>query len=159
MTVPDHHTLTKRATVSQLNDLLDDSRLPASFWSKIEVLPDGCWQWIAATNADGYGIYWYKNASRYSHIVSYSVLVQPIAPGFELDHLCRLRPCAHPLHLEQVTHKENVRRGKLHEVQGGKMRCPQKHLYDAANTYVNSGRRFCRQCRADRDLAVRKARK
>lgn len=31
--------------------------------------------------------------------------------GLELDHLCRVRCCCNPSHLEPVTRAENIRRG------------------------------------------------
>lgn len=33
--------------------------------------------------------------------------------GKELDHVCRVRACVNPAHLEPVTHIENVRRGNM----------------------------------------------
>ena len=36
----------------------------------------------------------------------------PIAEGLEIDHLCRVRHCVNPDHLEAVESKVNTRRGK-----------------------------------------------
>ncbi len=46
----------------------------------------------------------------------YERWVGPIPEGLEIDHLCRNRACANPAHLEAVTHRENMRRGKLTKV-------------------------------------------
>jgi hypothetical protein len=35
----------------------------------------------------------------------------PIPAGLHLDHLCRVRDCVNPEHLEPVTNAENLRRG------------------------------------------------
>lgn len=37
-------------------------------------------------------------------------VVGAITHGLELDHLCRVRRCINPAHLEPVTHAENTRR-------------------------------------------------
>ncbi len=42
--------------------------------------------------------------------VSYLALVGPIHEA-TLDHLCRVRPCVNPAHLEPVSQRENVLRG------------------------------------------------
>lgn len=47
------------------------------------------------------------------HRVSYETFIGPIPKGLEIDHLCRVKVCANPEHLEAVTHQENVRRGDL----------------------------------------------
>lgn len=44
------------------------------------------------------------------HRVSYEWMVGPIPKGHELDHLCRVRRCVNPHHLEPVTCSENKRR-------------------------------------------------
>jgi len=43
----------------------------------------------------------------------YEYFKGPVPDGLELDHLCRVRSCCNPDHLEPVTHKENIRRGFL----------------------------------------------
>ena len=37
----------------------------------------------------------------------------PVPEGLELDHLCRIRHCVNPDHVEPVTCAVNVRRGDL----------------------------------------------
>ncbi len=66
----------------------------------------GCWRWTRGTNADGYASFGPVPA----HRAVYELLVGPIPPGHELDHLCRVRNCVNPHHLEPVTRSENRRR-------------------------------------------------
>jgi hypothetical protein len=71
-----------------------------------------CWEWTAALTKDGYGQARRsgKNVKAHRHV--YQVLVGPLAPGVQqLDHLCRVRRCVNPDHLEPVTPLENIRRG------------------------------------------------
>lgn len=72
--------------------------------------PDGCWLWGASINADGYGIFRYDGAMRGAHRVAYLLLAGPVPDGHEIDHLCSVRHCVNPAHMEPVTHEENVRR-------------------------------------------------
>jgi len=84
-----------------------------------DVDENGCWIWkYSVCSITGYG----KGAGRLAHRVSYERHVGPIPEGLELDHLCGVRVCINPEHLEPVTHLENARRGKqtklrLEEVQ------------------------------------------
>lgn len=73
-----------------------------------------CWVWTASTDAAGYariaiGNYKYRRA----HRALYELLYGQVPEGLVLDHLCKNRSCVNPSHLEPVTQKENVRRGKL----------------------------------------------
>jgi DNA-binding transcriptional regulator YiaG len=71
-----------------------------------------CWIWTAQLNERGYGLS--TRAMPQSRLAHRAIWVQrngPVPDGLELDHLCRVRPCVNPEHLETVTHAENMRRG------------------------------------------------
>src|SRR4051812_13783907 len=72
----------------------------------------GCWLWTGTLTDHGYGILENGHgAGKGAHVVSYELHVGKIPEGLELDHLCRVRCCVNPRHLEPVTHYENMRRG------------------------------------------------
>src|ERR1035441_8724960 len=111
-----------------------------------------CWPWTGCTSPSGYGTIGVRYKVRRAHVVAYEQLVGPVPDGLELDHLCRVRACCNPAHMEPVTHAENMRRGVAGKVaairQRGKAHCPQGHPYDETNTYVSPrGSRSCRTCR------------
>lgn len=115
------------------------------FWSKVEKT-ETCWLWTASL-CDGYGQFSVSaGLPRRAHRVAYELLVGPIPEGLTLDHLCRVRNCVRPDHLEPVTQAENTRRASL-----GKTHCRQGHPYDEANTYIrpSRGERECRICRRE----------
>jgi hypothetical protein len=64
-----------------------------------------CWVWVLTLNENGYG-----HAGGKAHRRYYERLVGPIPAGLELDHLCNVRACVNPDHLEPVTHADNIRR-------------------------------------------------
>jgi hypothetical protein len=107
----------------------------------------GCWLWIGSGNQYGYGRFLISGQNTLAHRFSYETFKGPLLDGLELDHLCRMRCCVNPDHLEQVTHEENVRRG-------GRMlnkACPSGHPFSTENTWINpkTGWRQCRQCNRD----------
>jgi transcriptional regulator with XRE-family HTH domain len=79
--------------------------------AKTEVDANGCWIWLGRINGFGYGEIKCGERRLKAHRVSYEHHVGPIPEGLDLDHLCRVRPCVNPEHLEPVTRSENVRRG------------------------------------------------
>ena len=118
--------------------------------AKYVVDENGCWLWQGALNWGGYGQFWLNGRRMNVHRASYLLHVGPIPDGLDLDHLCRVRHCINPAHLEPVTRSENLLRGNV----GGYLRdvetCPQGHAYDESNTYHDSrGWRGCRKCRRD----------
>jgi hypothetical protein len=80
--------------------------------------------------------------------MAYEWLVGPIPDGFQIDHLCRVRNCVAPDHLEAVTQQENLRRGEAGANNKIKTHCPHGHEYTPENTLVNrSGSRVCVICK------------
>jgi hypothetical protein len=120
------------------------------FWVYVDKSPlTGCWRWMGYTQPDGYGRFRSAAGRTVSaHRFAYEMLVGPIPEGLTIDHLCRIRPCVNPAHLEPVTHRENVLRGEtVTAANAAKTHCAQGHAYDEANTYTDAkGSRHCRSC-------------
>lgn len=120
---------------------------------------EGCWIWPGATNHRGYGSMGGDDGKTAStHRVAYEGLVGPIPDGLHLDHLCRVRLCCNPDHLEPVTNAENRHRS-VGLIQAERPLCPKGHAYSEENTYIApTGDRHCRTCSNARTRAY-KARK
>ena len=117
-----------------------------SFESKYEPTTEsGCWLWLGTTKPYGYGNFAYMGESWRAHRFSYEHFKGPITKGLEVDHLCRVRSCVNPDHLEAVTHLENVRRGRA-DYNKHKTHCPKGHPYNVENTRIYKGWRKCRTC-------------
>lgn len=87
-----------------------------------------CWVWQLGLNGQGYGARWNRRA----HVLYYERRYGPVPAGLELDHLCGIRSCVNPAHLEPVTHAENLRRGmgaKLSHEKADRIRA----LYERGN--------------------------
>lgn len=114
--------------------------LPKYYEDRIEYEPmSGCWLWVGQVTPAGYG----KAKNRSAHRSLYEIIKGPVADDLDLDHLCRVRSCVNPAHLEPVSTKENIRRG----IRGVlTTHCPQGHPYDALNTRYFRGYRRCREC-------------
>lgn len=135
------------------------------FWARV-AKSDTCWLWTGRLNKDGYGLYTVAcaNGTRsgaLAHRLSYRLMVGPIADGLTLDHLCRVRRCVNPAHLEPVSLRVNIRRG---ESPSGKnfrrTRCIRGHPFDDKNTrrwVMPSGKvmRTCRICDCARQRAYK----
>lgn len=72
-----------------------------------------CWIWQLSKLATRYGQVRSGPEMVLAHRLYYEERRGPIPEGMTLDHLCRVRACVNPEHLEPVTHRENVRRGKV----------------------------------------------
>jgi hypothetical protein len=117
----------------------------------------GCWIWLGALTIGGYASFSIATSTaEVAHRYSYKQKYGPIPQGKELDHLCRVRCCVNPDHVEPVTRKENVRRG----LGGPKSVCKYGHPFNEANTYWKAnGAKSCRVCDKRRQQQYRDARK
>ena len=73
----------------------------------IPVPESGCWLWIGSTDKGGYGRLKWQGRTTLAHRLVYKILKGRIRRNRMLDHLCRVRCCVNPDHLEPVTHVEN----------------------------------------------------
>jgi hypothetical protein len=70
-----------------------------------------CWIWQRAINDAGYGALWTPERRKTrAHIYFYEKKFGKVPDGLQLDHLCRVRECCNPDHVEPVTPCVNVRR-------------------------------------------------
>lgn len=99
-----------------------------------------CWIWQLTIDRCGYGKTSIKSTSRHAHRVYYERKYGTIPCGLLLDHLCRVRCCVNPDHLEPVTPVENTRRGltcKINAEQAREIRSLKGKL-----TYKQIGERY-----------------
>lgn len=125
------------------------------FFAKVEKTTS-CWLWQAALDDDGYGVFRASNKTHRAHKWLWELVKGKVPEGLVLDHLCRVRNCVRPKHLEAVTQKVNCERADV----GGRVwrkkitHCPQGHEYTPENTYLQErGRTISRCCRACRNIA------
>jgi hypothetical protein len=103
----------------------------------------GCLLWQGYVTWNGYGQANIGGQTLYVHRAAW-VAANERDPGpLQIDHLCRMRACFNPEHLEAVTAALNVQR-----THGDT--CRRGHPRDEANTYMNKGNRYCRPCAAIR---------
>ena len=109
------------------------------FWAKVDKTGD-CWLWTAYVNYGGYGMFAVAGRPVRAHRWAWESLVGPIPDGLTIDHLCKVRRCVNPAHLEPVTLSENVRRGLTRDS------CRKGHPFEDWNIQMKAGRRRCKTC-------------
>ena|SRR5581483_7110375 len=124
------------------------------FWAQVDKNgPNGCWLWTGALDRCGYSAFFSRGA-RIGHRVAWQLTNGPIPDGMCLDHLCRVRACVNPDHLQPVSAKENTLRGNTPAGNNAKKtHCIRGHEFTPENTiirksYTTKGRNgVARQCR------------
>lgn len=124
-----------------------------------------CWMWQGYTDPNGYGRATYQGKRDYTHRIAFFMAGKEIPEGKELDHLCRVRGCCNPKHLEPVTHQVNCARSPIHVFFHPELRstfnqpathCKQGHALTPDNRH-KGGRGRCAIC-ARRNAAETAAR-
>jgi hypothetical protein len=131
------------------------ARSKERFERQYEVDRLGHWIWKGYCDASGYGRFKSSGmGTDIAHRYAYMAYRGPIPKGTEIDHLCRIRDCVNPAHLEPVPHVVNIRRGDTGINNREKTHCPYGHEYDAENTRIahrpegpdGGTYRVCRAC-------------
>ena len=83
-----------------------------------------------------------------AHRIVYELIKGKIPEGLFIDHLCRVRNCVNPDHLEPVTHEENIRRGigGVNAINRAKTHCLKGHPLSGENMQMRNGARVCLTC-------------
>jgi hypothetical protein len=130
--------------------------LPDKVVRRIHPDPSGCWIWIGSIDQYGYGRLSSRlsvkrgGLSSHAHRITWTLLRGEIPEGLQIDHLCRVRRCVNPDHLEPVTPLENQRRGIAGQVVRARhlarTHCVNGHEFTPENTRIDRSRKYPRRC-------------
>ncbi len=115
-----------------------------------------CVLWEGCVGVSGYGRKWRGGRDDYAHRAAYEEARGPIPPGLTIDHLCRVKLCVNPDHLEVVTSRENIRRAA---VQDGKRVCPHGENTERAIRSHRKGPGNCKRCKTEYNQEFRRRRR
>jgi hypothetical protein len=132
--------------------------------SHTTIIATGCWLYDHRVMPNGYA---QIDKHDYAHRVSYELFRGPIPPGKELDHTCHSldlscqernacihRRCINPWHLEPVTHRVNLLRGRTFIAQeAAQNTCKNGHLFDAV--WQDGNGKVKRRCKTCKNTQVR----
>ena len=143
------------------------------FWKRVDkngpiplYRPDlgPCWIWKGSVNEIGYGKLHIDKKLWRPHRFTWIQENGEIPKPFILDHLCRVRNCVNPMHLDLVTNKENILRGfSTSAMHARQTHCKHGHAFEGDNLRIRAnGGRYCAACLTIRSrkryLALREAR-
>lgn len=127
----------------------------------------GCWIWLGYIRPDGYGEIQRGRrgeGTALAHRISYELFKGEIPAHLETGHLCRVRCCVNPDHLETVPRRISIARGdgpRVHKEMYAQMtHCRAGHLYTPLNTYEWKTKKgyTARRCRACNRLRMQQYR-
>lgn len=121
-----------------------------AFWARGAVQESGCIIWTGPLNEKGYGVVAVRIDGRWRVRRVARIAIEldgrEIPEGYEADHLCFVRPCMNPSHLDVVTPAENKRRAILHLNREHATHCRHGHAWTTENTKQTKTGRVCRTC-------------
>ena len=142
----------KRITTVPRRDALRSRLL-----SQIQEDEAGCWIWTGNLDSKGYGRFRFNidgvQRETGTHRAAWLVFRGDIPGDLVVDHLCRVRSCANPDHLELVTSAVNSQRGETGRNPSGTYACGTHGNEDGYLARSSNGlwtRWVCRICRRAR---------
>lgn len=106
-----------------------------------------CWLWTGSLNVHGYGQFHDSDRSPknvHAFRWAYEYFKGLLPTGHEPDHLCRVRRCVNPDHLEAVPGRVN----KLRGISPAAINARKTHCIHGHNEWASAGRNGGRRCAA-----------
>ena len=128
--------------------MITDDSVTTRFFTKIIKTPSGCWEWTAATDRDGYGVFTsYKGKHWRANRASYDIFYGEVPEGLHVRHPCDIPACVNPTHLYAGLAQDNAddRDGRGRNYNANKTHCPRGHEYDKIEK-IKRGRGSARRC-------------
>lgn len=110
---------------------------------------DKCWLWARGLSSHGYAKISIGGVKYYVHRLMWEYANnEQIPESLVIDHLCMIKRCINPAHLEVVTNRENILRApdSMAKINALKTHCKQGHVFDKENTYQTVIQRHCKKC-------------
>lgn len=98
-----------RTQIYDTTERFSAEKLIEKFWAQVNKT-DTCWLWQGALNKAGYGRFRARRENWFAHRFSYVITFGTIPNDLVLDHLCEVKNCVNPKHLEAVSLELNIRR-------------------------------------------------
>lgn len=122
------------------------------FAAYVEFDPNGgCHLWSSGMTQYGYGKFSVGKPDVHAHRFAVELTGQTIPPGMVIDHLCRVKACVNPAHLEVVNNRTNVLRGVGPSAQNASKTHCECGL--ALTPHHRKVERYCRPCRTAAERA------
>jgi HNH endonuclease len=140
VTVTDLARAIPQELLDRILNHLDTTTFPTDPFRPVE---GPCWIWRGGKFPAGYGSISYRDHTYQVHRLTFVAFNGPFpADRPWADHVCRVRACCNPVHVEAVTAEEN-------QVRARRPYCKWGHAFTPENTGAvtgEPGQRVCRAC-------------